>query len=571
MKKFNYIFLFFFVLISLKHSSEYDSFYSKEIGQIRDKNINKINQLNKNISSYINKNNLFNKTKDILKNITFGNELFENEYNYMNINYDNENDESLKHRFIPETLFEYNSSISSYNFFSTKTISKDDAGNFISILLIIGLNNKTLIISDLLGNIYLSYNTEYEINDIITFQQNNINYFYVVTKNYTSINKFIFLYNIYFNNTNTNITKDKEKEKLYDIINVQTFTEDEKRENIENYTYQLIDFYEKNIKEKKVGIIEEKNIQFSLNKSEYIIYINPTNIKGTNYLIIITNKYSFYKLNSKNLEIIFSSKIDINNTSNFSQNLIPIFMNYYYILFNKNEKGFILTKFENTSSPLGKCDLFPENSTEKILNYYLEEKSRSLYIISSLNKLYLSIPMFIQTTDKIKKNSCKNILISELNKIASDKDNGNIKYNFDITLLNKKLMITKNGINYEIVDITRIGEVNNENKLSSKIFNLNYDNEGNNNFTTRIIKDNKKYLFLKQIKNNALILFILYEKSGKIYKSEGQTFNFKVPVILVAFIIILIWNYLKNKNEDYSGNNLKNEYNKYNKGKIKYE
>ena len=28
-----------------------------------------------------------------------------------NINYDNENDESLKHRFIPETLFEYNSSI----------------------------------------------------------------------------------------------------------------------------------------------------------------------------------------------------------------------------------------------------------------------------------------------------------------------------------------------------------------------------------------------------------------------------------------------------------------------------
>ena len=537
MKKFNYIFLFFFILISLKYSSEYDSFYSKEIGQIRDKNINKINQLNKNISSYINKNHLFNKTKDILKNITFGNELFENEYNYMNINYDNENDESLKHRFIPETLFEYNSSISSYNFFSTKTISKDDAGNFISILLIIGLNNKTLIISDLLGNIYLSYNTEYEINDIITFQQNNINYFYVVTKNYTSINKFIFLYNIYFNNTNTNITKDKEKEKLYDIINVQTFTEDEKRENIENYTYQLIDFYEKNIKEKKIGIIEEKNIQFSF-------------------------KYSFYKLNSKNLEIIFSSKIDINNTSNFSQNLIPIFMNYYYILFNKNEKGFILTKFENTSSPLGKCDLFPENSTEKILNYYFEEKSRSLYIISSLNKLYLSIPMFIQTTDKIKKNSCKNILISELNKIASDKDNGNIKYNFDITLLNKKLMITKNGINYEIVDITKIGEVNNENKLSSKIFNLNYDNEGNNNFTTRIIKDNKKYLFLKQIKNNALILFILYEKSGKIYKSEGQTFNFKVPVILVAFIFILIWNYLKNKNEDYSGNNLKNEYNK---------
>ena len=64
------------------------------------------------------------------------------------------------------------------------------------------------------------------------------------------------------------------------------------------------------------------------------------------------------------------------------------------------------------------------------------------------------------------------------------------------------------------------------------------------------MKDNKKYLLLKQINDNALILFIFYEKNAKIYKTEKQVFNLKVPIILVAFAIILVWNYIKNKNED---------------------
>ena len=34
-------------------------------------------------------------------------------------------------------------------------------------------------------------------------------------------------------------------------------------------------------------------------------------------------------------------------------------------------------------------------------------------------------------------------------------------------------MITKNGNDFEVINLTKIGEVDNENKLQSKIFSLN--------------------------------------------------------------------------------------------------
>jgi hypothetical protein len=228
---------------------------------------------------------------------------------------------------------------------------------------------------------------------------------------------------------------------------------------------------------------------------------------------------------------------------------MPISMNFLYVLFNKSEKGYFVTRYDNTSI-FGKCNLFPENSTEKIKNYFFEEKSKTLYIISSHNKVYLSIPMLLPSADSLNKNSCKTILLCELNKIAKDEQKQDINNNFSITLLNKKLMITNDGINFEIVDITKVGEVDDTNKLQIKFFDLNKFIDKENNYSSVVMKDNKKYLLLKQINDNALILFIFYEKNAKIYKTEKQVFNFKVPIILVAFAVILVWNYIKNKNED---------------------
>ena len=556
MKKLYYLncIIILVILIPIKSNSES---YSK-LSEIIQKNLNNKKKISEYIKTYQQSNDLFHIIKKIIKNNTLGKELFENQFNYMkNLSLNNNNklkDESLYKRLIPETLFKYNENISCFNLISVKTMAKDDTGNFVSILLLICQNN-SIIISDLLGNIFSIYNTSYIINDIITFKQNDINYFYLISENYTTIKKYIFFYNIYSNNTNNNTNNSNNK--INNIINIQTYTEDEKREKIESFSYELYDLYKQNINSKHTEIIEDVNSQFNLNKTnkEYIINITPITIKGSNYLIVITNEYSFYKLNFKNLDIIYHTKIKFNYTNDISYILKPIPMNFFYILFNKAEKGYKVIKYEN-SSFIGKCDLFEENSEEKIKNYFFDEKSKTIYIISSLNKIYLSIPMLITTHESKNKNSCKTVLLSELNNKITENNKNN--FYIDISLLNKKLMITQDGINYEIIDVTKIGEVDNNNKLQSKFYEMNKYVKEKNNFSPLIIKDNKNFLFLKQISKNSLVLFIFYEKNSKIYKTEATTFNFKVPIILVAFTFILIWNYIKDKNE-----NSENDFNKF--------
>ena len=417
-------------------------------------------------------------------------------------------------------------------------MAKDDTGNFVYSLLLTCQNN-SIFISDLLGNIYSIYNTNYSINKIVTFKENDMNFFYVLSNNFTKLTKFILSYNIYSNNSTI-------KDNLSDTIEVETYSEDEKRENIENFSYKLFDIYKQNINSKKLQIYEENHINFILDKNdEYIININPITIKGTNYLMVITNKYSVYKLNYKNLDIIYYAELGLNYMNNISSNLFPISLNFFYILFNKSEKGYSIIKYDNTTSILGECDLFFNNNTETIKNYFFEEKSKTIYILSSLNKIYLSIPILISPSESTNKNFCKKIFLCELNKITNEQYNNY----FDIILLNKKLMFTKDGINFEVVDITKVGNVDEKNKLQTKYFDLSKHITEKNNFPSLIMKDNKKYLFLKQISDKALILFVLYEKNAKIYISEAPTFNFKVPIILVAFAIILIWNYIKGKRE----------------------
>ena len=551
----NFIFFLFIIILNTNQIS------SNPISNINStiyKNKLDINVLYNNISLYETNNKIFGEMKEILKNISFGNELFEEDYKYLNINEENniKYDESLEHRLTPETLFEYKNRISCFNIIPTKSITKDDTGHFVSILLLI-CQNTSIIVSDLLGNIYLTYNIDEEINDIITFNQNDINDFYVVTKNHTEIKKFILLQGFFYKNDNISINEN-ENLNISDnnIIDVETYAEDMKREKIEKLSYKLMDIYKQNIKEERVKIIYEHDINFRLNNNsnnitgEYIININPVIIKGVKSLIVITNKKSVYKLNDKNLDIMSYSEVAPKNIGNFSNILNPVTMTSYYILFNKLDNGFIVSKIENISSLITSCDLFPENSTEKIKYYYFDQKSRTLYILSNLFNIYLVTPMVIQTSHESYRKSCRIILLCKLNKIIQNNKSIDYYGNFYLSLLNKKLMITKNGIDFEVVDLTRIAEVDDENKLQTKLFSLSHfiDNEV---YTEPLItKNNNKYLLLYKISNNSLLLFNYHEKNSKIYTSEPQSFNFKVPIILVAFIVILVWNYIKKKNEN---------------------
>ena len=521
-------------------------------------------------------NEILEKMRKNFKVLSFGEESFEEDFNYLNEYSENKlkYDESLEHRLIPETLFEFKNTISCFNLISTKSITKDDTGHFVSILLLIGQNNR-IIVSDLLGNTYFTYNTTYEVNNIITYNQNEISDFYIITKNYTEIRKFILLQGYFYkNNNSTNGTTIIPENK----IDVDTYAEDINREKIEKLSYELSDIYKQNIKEERVKILEEKDIIFKLNENnyandinenEYIISANPAIIKGQKSLIIITNKKSIYKLNSQNLDIISYSEIKKNNIGNYSDVLNPVTMTSYYILFNKQENGFKVSKMDNVSSIIAMCELFPSNITEKIKFYFFDQKSRTLYILSNLYNVYLVTPMLVQTSQDSFKNSCRIIHLCKLGKIIENSQNFSDYGNFYLNLLNKKLMITNDGINFEVIDLTKIGEVDNENKLQTKLFSLSQFIYNKTNFTPLISKNNNKFIMLYQISDNSILLFNFYEKSSKIYTSEPQSFNFKVPIILVAFIFILIWNYIKKKNEnDGTGDtDLKHDYNKFNEDK----
>ena len=566
-KKICLISLFLQLIIIILNSTKITSNPKLNIKSTINKNKISITDISQNLSVYETNNKLYKEMKQILKNISFGEELFEEDYTYLNNNLENniKYDESLEHRLIPETLFEYKNTINCFNFISTKSITKDDTGHFVSILLLICQNN-SIIVSDLLGNIYLTYNITDEINDIITYNQNDINDFYLVTKNFTEIKKFILLQGIlYKTNNNTN----NESEIANDInnytIDIDTYAEDINRETIEKLSYKLKDIYRQSITEERIKIFEEKDIYFNLNNNsttnksnsiitndEYIININPVIVKGVKSLIVITNKKSVYKLNYKNLEIISHSEIIPKYIGNFSNILNPVSMTSFYILFNKLEKGFIASKIENISFLITKCELFPKNSSEKIKNYYFDQKSRTLYILSNLFNVYLVTPMIIQTSNDKYKNSCRIILLCSLNKIIPN--NTNIyDYNYEdfiISLLDKKLMITKNGIDFEVIDLTKIGEVDNENKLETKVYSLSRFITNGTKASPLIVKNNNKFLLLYRVSNYSLLLFDFYEKNSKVYISEPQSFNFKVPIILVAFIVILVWNYIKKKNEN---------------------
>ena len=576
MEKFLRIIVPFFLFLIILNSKKINSNPLLNINSTLTKNRKDIDKIYGNISSYEKNNKIFSEMKEILKNISYGNELFEEDYNYLNINSEDsmKSDEALEHRLTPETLFEFENKISCFNFIPTKSITKDDTGHFVNLLLLI-CQNTSIVVSDLLGNIYFIYNVEEEINDIITYNQNDINDFYVVTKNYTEIKKFIFLQGFFYKSDGM-LKNESEKLNVSDdtddnIINVETYAEDIKREKIEKLSYKLVDTYRQNIKEERVRIINEYDINFRLknytnNTDEYIININPVIIKGAKSLIVITNKKSVYKLNDKNLEIISYSGIAPKDIGNFSNILNPVTMTSYYILFNNLEKSFILSKIENISNLINTCELFPENSTEKIKYYYFDQKSRTLYVLSNLFNIYLVTPMPILTANDSHRKPCRIILLCKLNKIIQNNINIDNYGHFYLSLLNKKLMITRNGIEFEVIDLTRIGEVDDENKLQSKFFSLSNFIDKEVYSEPLISKNNNKYILLYKINDNSLILFNYHEKSSKIYTSEPQSFNFKVPIILVAFIVILVWNYIKKKNEDNGANDidLKNNLDKFN-------
>lgn len=257
MKNITKIISLLFLILRISKSNIIKSKLNYSLDSTIDKNKKDINEIDDIMSLYKNKNNLFQEIKHILKNISYGEELFEEDFDYYNDNstYNKNYDESLEHRLTPEIIFEFKKKVSGFNLISTKSITKDDTGHFVSILLLVGQNN-SIVFSDLLGNHYFTYNLSYEINDIITYKQNDINEFYVVSHNFTEIRKFVLLQGMFYktndNKTNSNNTMNNSNYEKNHVIDVETYAEDVTREKIEKFSYKLVDTYRQNIKEQRI-------------------------------------------------------------------------------------------------------------------------------------------------------------------------------------------------------------------------------------------------------------------------------------------------------------------------------
>ena len=547
----NIFFILSFILIfQYINSSSNDNNSKKEskLDTTIKTNLKNITSIHSELQSYTEKNSLFELTKQQIKSLTHGNELFQEEFTYLTN--DNPNkyyiyDEGLEHRLTPETLFEYESNINCFNFITTKSITKDDTGHFISTLLLLSQKTK-IVVTDLLGNVQIIYDTHNEIENIITFKQNDRSDFYLIFKNKNLIKKYTIIQGIFYhtNSNNTNINNDTitTNSSEENIIDIDTFAEDDKRERVDKLSYKLYDSYKESLRNRHIEIIEEKKYFFKLNKTnEYITDVTPATIKGTKYLIISTNKMTLYQIDIQNLEIISYTEILNKDKNLYSYELSPFIMTSYYIIFLKSQKGFVISTNTNSSNIIGNCMLFPENTTEKIIHYFFDQQSRRLYALSSNFFVYLISPMIIQNSGGVIPNSCRILILGKLNHIYNET-------NYYIFLLHKKLMVTSNGKDYEIIDLTRVEEYDPQ-KSKTKILHLNQVIDNKIYSMPLIWKNQNEYYFLHQIKENALLLYKLHEKNSKIYTSESQSFNFKVPIILVAFVLILVWNYLQKKNE----------------------
>ena len=272
----NVFFLLSFLKIILEVNSFSNSHLKEEskLDSTIQTNLQSITSIHSELQSYTEKNSLFELTNQQIQSITHGNELFQEEFSYL-IN-DNPNkyfiyDEGLEHRLTPETLFEYESNINCFNFITTKSITKDDTGHFISVLLLLSQKTK-IVVTDLLGNIQIIYDTHNEIENIITFKQNDKSDFYLIFKNKNLIKKYTIIQGIFYhtNSNKTNINNNTIDSNSSDenIIDIDTYAEDEKREKIEKLSYKLYDSYKESLRNRHIEIIEEKKYFFKLNKNQ---------------------------------------------------------------------------------------------------------------------------------------------------------------------------------------------------------------------------------------------------------------------------------------------------------------
>ena len=507
----------FHLLILLCIFSFSFSFKSEDINNFTNSQHSTLNIIKSSLSKldsfYLdNEQSFFSKSNSQFNNNIDIHKLYEDK---LLLNKEEKTSYDIANRFILEHEYKFNhsDSISHYEFMYSKSIAKYDNGFFSNIIIISSIND-TLFFSDLYSNTLFSYKMNYTIGDIITFKTIDETDFYLLNKGRNQIQKISIQLHKYINQTSDNGDK----------ITIRTFQEINGKK--ENMIYDLYYNYNKTLSQIKFEI-NEKDF-FNLKENETILNINPVITKGTKTLNVFTSKHIAYRLKNDDLSIKSVEKFTIPK-----EDKDILFFNNY-ISYKTNETSMGIFHLSNSTSPLSQCEI-EENS--EIESYFFDSTMHLLFILFSNGKIYYTFSNSYVHQSK----QCK---VNYLTTISIKSTKG-----FYIKMMRRDLIISNKADTLEFLNFEDIEWGNSEtfNKVKRQIIHV--DEIGvENEAELKLIKTSlEHFLMMKNSMSNKLLLYHIPNINSKIKGSEEVGFNFKIPIIFIALVIIFIVNYYKKK------------------------
>lgn len=445
----------------------------------------------------------------------------------------------IANRLIMEQSLKYNSSIDKYEFLYYKPIAKHDSGAFTQILIITALND-TLYFNDVYMNQIFNLKLNYSIRELITFKQIDESDIYILNKNRTILSKYSF------------VSQKHENKVINDVIDkitIKTFKENKNNEDEDNKIYDLFYNYKSSLQKIAFNLVLRDHFSIynnsndsNRNINDTIEIITPILTKGLKTINIITQNRHLYKIKAITFEIIHHFVLDNNNILNQLNNLNPLpmlFMNFYSFISMNN--SIFINSFDKSLSV--EC-INHSMKSATINNYYFDSVYHLLFIIDEEGNLFYSFPNIFGHI----KASCDVYFLFKLKITAVSK--------YQMNMLRKDLLISNEYNEYVFINFEEV-EWNDAKSFNRfKIKQIQFPrSEGYLSSQSKIIKTSMEHYLMIRSSENEVLLYHIPNINGKLKGNEEIGFNFKVPVIFIALIVIFFVNYYKKK----QGNNISSE------------
>ncbi len=438
---------------------------------------------------------------------------------------------NIESRIILRSSYEFNKEVNNFDFFYSKSMAKNDNGIFVNILLIT-IQNNNISFFDLDSNLMKSFILPYEIYNFITMKIQDEVEIFIISKNKTNLFKY-----------RLKIRKDigDNYNKTENIL-VKSYIDEFSQ--VPHNVYNLSYSYLNSIKKLRFNLtLKKKFFQFN-NSNEEIISTQTIMMKGLKYIIIYSNLGNIYKLKTWDMLIEKKQNIKIENTT------IPFLYYTFAFFLNKEKDSLSIYHIHNTSNLLSKC-IF-KNEKEEIINMFYDGLLRILIVATTNSKLYFAFPsLYINM-----KQDCFYEYFTDISI--------NVKRGIFIEISRRVLYLSNKEKEMEIIDLNdldfhKISFLNN--KIRKRKIEIGEDKKEFLIKEPKFIKTGNEQYMIMQDNKNKLLLYYIPNVNSKIKGNEEISFNFKIPIIIVALVIIFFVNYIKKKNEkdEFEKRKLKNQ------------